>query len=98
MFTITEQEPRGIARERSQRLGTVACTASLPEKEHELWLPSGKGWGRAPFRAVRSATAKCMEPASALKECHGSNQGSLTRPASFLKCRPVEDLARKGWV
>ena len=43
MFTITEREPCGIARERSQVSGyRQSCRASLPEKECELWLPMGR--------------------------------------------------------
>ena len=43
MFTITEREPRGIARKRSQLSGyRQLCMVSLPEKEHKLWPPVGR--------------------------------------------------------
>lgn len=64
---------------------------------------SGKDLGRTPFRAVRGATANCMESVFVLKKAHGSSQGSLTRPTGFLKLGakklgggPVGNLARKG--
>lgn len=66
---------------------------------------SGKDLGRTPFRAVRWATANCMESVFVLKKAHGRSQGSLTRPAGFLNFgakKPgggaVGNLARKGWL